>query len=172
VVDAAKWRAVVATRRSGGRPVVVHAPSQKWLKGTDRIEPILRRLSGEGVIEYRQVVKVPHASMPGLYAAADIVLDQFALGSYGVAACEAMASGRLVMSHVDDFVRSQVRERTRLELPVHEATLESLETELRRAAADPEAFEALRKAGPAFVDAVHDGRHSAAAIAPYLGFSA
>lgn len=110
--------------------------------------------------------------MPAFYADADIVLDQFVLGIYGVAACEAMASGRIVMSHVDDFTRAQVRERTGLELPVHEATIESLETELRLAAAEPKTFDKLRAAGPEFVRAVHDGRRSAAALTPFLGLSA
>jgi len=169
VVDSARWRAAAAKRSSGGPLVVAHAPSQKWLKGTELIEPMLRRLSHEGVIRYRQIVGVPHASMPDFYADADIVLDQFVLGSYGVAACEAMASGRLVMGHVDRYTRAQVRERTGLDLPVLEATIESLETELRRAVAEPEAFEAIRAAGPAFVEAVHDGRIAAAAMAPFLG---
>ncbi len=176
VVDSARWKAAAGTSAptgaSKGPPVVAHAPSNPWLKGTDRMEPMLRRLAAEGVIRYRQIVGVPHASMPAFYADADIMLDQFVLGSYGVAACEAMASGRLVMSHVDEFTRSQVRERTGLELPVHEATLESLEDELRRAVAEPEAFDELRTAGPAFVDAVHDGRRSAAAMAPFLELSA
>ena len=71
------------------------------------------------MIEYRQIVGVPHAEMPEFYAGADIVLDQFTLGSYGVAACEAMASGRLVMGHVDEPARAEVRDRTGLDLPVH-----------------------------------------------------
>ncbi len=100
------------------------------------------------------------------------MLDQFVLGIYGVAACEAMASGRLVMSHVDEFTRSQVRERTGLELPILEATVESLEAELRKAAADPSAFDEFRTAGPAFVDTIHDGRRSAQAMAPFLGLDA
>lgn len=172
VVNSAPWRAAPERKRSGGPPVVVHAPSQAWLKGTNRIEPILRGLSDEGVIEYRQVAGVAHASMPDFYADADIVLDQFVLGIYGVAACEAMASGRLVMSHVNEFSRAQVRERTGLDLPVQEVTIESLEAELRRAVAEPEAFEALRAAGPIFVETVHDGRRSAAAVAPFLGLRA
>ena len=172
VVNPARWRVAAATARSPGVPVVAHAPSHRWLKGTDLIEPMLRRLAEEGVIEYRQIIGVPHATMPAFYADADIVLDQFVLGIYGVAACEAMASGRLVMSHVDSATRAQVRERTGLELPVHEATVESLETELRRAAAEPGAFEALRTAGPAFVESVHDGHRSAAALAPFLGLNA
>lgn len=169
VVDSAKWREAAAAGRSTGPPVVAHAPTQKWLKGTDHIEPMLRRLSEEGVIEYRQIVGVAHASMPAFYAEADIVLDQFRLGGYGVAACEALASGRVVMGHVDDFTRARVRESTGMELPVHEATIESLETELRRAAAEPEVFDSLRKAGPVFVEAVHDGRRSSTAIAPFIG---
>ena len=76
------------------------------------------------------------------------------------------------MSHVDEFTRAQVIERTGLELPVHETTLESLERDLRRAAVEPEAFEALKAAGPAFVEEVHDGRLSAAALAPFLGLTA
>ena len=102
-------------------------------------------------------------------AARHPVLDQFAVGGYGVAACEAMASGRLVMGHVDERTRAEVRDRTGLELPVHEATPESLEAELRRFIADPAAFAPTRTAGPAFVAAVHDGRRSAAALAPFLG---
>lgn len=172
VVDSALWRSASARIRSIGPPVVAHAPTQKWMKGTDRIEPMLRRLSEEGVIQYRQIVGVPHASMPAFYADADIVLDQFLLGSYGVAACEALASGRVVMGHVDDFTRAQVWKRTGMELPVQEATVESLESELRRVAAEPSVSEAARKAGPAFVEAVHDGRRSAAAFAPFLGLSA
>jgi len=175
VVDPARWRAAAEAAGQPNdrrRPIVVHAPSQRWLKGTDRIEPMLRRLDAEGVIEYRQIVDVPHASMPAFYAGADIVLDQFLLGSYGVAACEALASGRLVMGHVDEFTRAQVLDRTGAEVPVHEATVESLESELRRAAADPDAFAGERSAGPAFVERVHDGRRSASALAPFLGVRA
>ena len=172
VVDAAVWRGVLAKRTSSGPPVVAHAPTQKWMKGTDRIEPMLRRLSEEGVIEYRQVVDVPHASMPSFYANSDVVLDQFLLGSYGVSACEALASGRIVMGHVDDLTRAQVLKLTGMELPVHEATIESLETELRRVASEPEAFETVRARGPSFVEAVHSGRHSATALAPFLGLNA
>lgn len=166
VVDPSQWHAVSA--RGSGRPVVAHAPSNTWIKGTDLIEPVLHRLDDEGVIEYRQIVGVRHADMPAFYAEADVVLDQFTLGIYGVAACEALASGRLVMSHVDDLTRTEVRDRTGLDLPVHETTLQTLESELRRYAAEPDAFSGYAVAGPAFVAAVHDGRRSAEALGPFL----
>ncbi len=45
---------------------------------------------------------MPADAMPEVYGGADIVLDQFPLGTYGVAACEALVAGRLVVSHVSD----------------------------------------------------------------------
>ncbi|MEO8527457.1 MAG: hypothetical protein ABI435_00095 [Pseudolysinimonas sp.] len=172
VVDPSVWRGAALAPRSSGPLVVAHAPTQMWVKGTERILPMLNRLAAEGIIDYREVVGIPHASMPAFYAGADVVLDQFAIGSYGVTACEAMSAGLLVMGHVDDATRAVVRSHTGLELPVHEATIESLEGELRRAAAEPAAFDSLREAGPSFVEAVHNGARSAAALAPFLGISA
>lgn len=110
--------------------------------------------------------------MPEFYSEADIVLDQFVLGIYGVAACEAMAAGALVMSHVDDFTRGKVREAFGLELPIRESTVATLEADLRAAAEAPESFERWRSEGPAFVEAVHDGRASARALQPFLGVNA
>jgi hypothetical protein len=172
VVDPATWRAAAAVRSPRRRPVVAHAPSLGWLKGTELIEPLVRRLADEGLIEYRQARGVAHADMPAFYAGADIVLDQFVLGIYGVAACEAMAAGRLVLSHVDAGTRARVLELTGRELPIHEVTLDTLEAEIRRVVAEPTAFAWLRESGPAFVDEFHDGRRSAAALAPFLGVRA
>src|SRR5690606_28591255 len=86
VVDPAAWLAPSPAFGMNRAPVVVHAPTQRWIKGTDLIEPMLHRLDREGVIEYRRLMGVPHAEMPEVYGSADIVLDQFRLGSYGVAA--------------------------------------------------------------------------------------
>lgn len=170
VIDTEPWKFEGArNRRITGRvPMVAHAPSRPWLKGTDRIEPVLRRLADEGVIEYRQVLGIEHASMPRFYAEADVMLDQFAVGGYGVAACEAMASGCLVLGHVEESARREVREATGWELPVHETTIDSLETDLRQYARDPGAFDNLRLEGPRFVDEVHDGEFAASVLAKFL----
>ena len=67
------------------------APSNSALKGDPSIDAQLRGLEREGLIEYRRVEGIPYSNMPQLYRTADIVLDQFRLGDYGVSACEAMA---------------------------------------------------------------------------------
>lgn len=168
VVDPARWQSAASDVLSRTRPVVVHAPSRAALKGSALIEPVVRRLHDEGLIEYREVRDVAASEMPAVYGASDIVLDQFSLGIYGVAACEAMASGRLVISHVSDFVRDQVRERTGRSLPILESTADGLEQLLRDVVAQRSSYAQRAAAGPEFVREVHDGRRSAEALAPFL----
>jgi len=170
VVDVEKWAAAGAEPPlQRARPVVVHAPSNAGLKGSELIADTMHRLHDEGVIEYREVRGVPASEMPRVYGEADVVLDQFSLGIYGVATCEALAAGRLVISHVGEPTREHVAAATGLELPVLESRAAGLETLLRDVAAEPERFQALAAAGPGFVRAVHDGRRSAEALSGFLG---
>lgn len=170
VVEADRW-----ARESAGpvlmreRPVVVHAPSRAGLKGTALVTGMLRGLDAEGLIEYREVAGVPARDMPGVYGEADIVLDQFSLGIYGVAACEALAAERLVISHVSDQVRGVVRNRTGWELPVLEARAAELEGVLRDVLGDRDGARRLAEQGPEFVADVHDGTRSRAALETLLG---
>lgn len=170
VIEPQRWASAALTpaleRR---RPIVVHAPSRSALKGSSLIQGIVRDLDADGVIEYREAHGIPSAEMPRFYGDADVVLDQFSLGIYGVATCEAMAAGRLVVSHVGSGVRDAVRERTGFDLPVVEATAADLDRVLRDIAANPERFRPMLQRGPEFVAAVHDGRLSARALAPFLG---
>lgn len=167
-VDPDRW---VAPRPplQRSRPLVVHAPSRAGLKGTALIADVVRRMHDEGIIEYRELRGVLASDMPEVYGQADIVLDQFSLGIYGVAACEALASGRLVISHVSDEVRRRVREWTGRELPILQARADALEETLRAIVADPVAGRELAGRGPAFVREVHDGTRSAAALRGFLG---
>lgn len=151
------------------RPVVVHAPSKGVVKGTGLIEPTMRRLHDEGLIEYRPISGVPADEMPGVYRDADIVLDQFRLGDYGVAACEAMSAERVVIGHVSQAVRDEVFTRTGHELPVVQATPDELEACVRDLVAHPQRGKRIAKLGREFVLAQHDGRRSAAALATFLG---
>lgn len=160
VVSPEKW----ASKSAAGErkiPIVAHVPSHAKAKGTDLIEPVLFRLQEEGLIEYRQIRGVPAAEMPSVYGAADIVLDQFRVGSYGVTACEAMASGRVVLGHVSDEVRRWVAQATGEILPIVEADPDTLEVELRRLLTDRDEMRRIGADGSLFVRSVHDGRMSA-----------
>lgn len=163
VVEPTRW-SVPRSERGPGAPLrVVHAPSNPALKGTPLIMPTLDKLSAEGVIEFRVIQGVPSAEMPALFAEADVLLDQFRLGSYGVAACEAMAAGCLVVGQISSQVRDAVTALSGHELPIVEADPASLERVLRRLAADTNLTD-LRRSSTDFVREVHDGRRSASAL--------
>lgn len=144
-----------------GRARVIHASSNPVQKGSDRIEPALARLIDAGRIDYELITATPSGEMPAVFASADIVLDQFRLGSYGVAACEAMAAGRVVVGHVLPSVRERVRRDYGLDLPIVEATPDTLGTVVESLLADPERAREIAAAGPGFVRRVHTGAASA-----------
>ncbi|MEV8337726.1 hypothetical protein [Leucobacter sp. NPDC077196] len=163
VIDVAKWDAAEPPLERE-RPIVLHVPSSAATKGTHLIDPVMQRLHEEGLIEYRRVSGVAAAEMPARVAEADIVLDQFRLGSYGVAACEALAAGRVVVGHVLPQVREAVRAATGEALPIAEATPETLEAVVRELVADRARAGGLASDGRRFVKNVHDGRFSARAL--------
>lgn len=168
VVEPQRWRATAAPLAHGRLPIVAHAPSRAIVKGSDLIDSALAALAAEGVIEYRRIEGVSTRAMPAAYGAADIVLDQFRIGSYGVAACEALAAGRIVISHVSTAVRRIAAAASGLELPIVQSTAAEIDGVIRGIIADPSAALAAASAGPAFVRALHDGRYSAAALSAFL----
>lgn len=148
-------------------PVVTHIPSRGWLKGTELVEPVAGSLADRGIISYRPLVGLPRARMAEAYAAADILLEQFRLGSYGATAVEAMAAGRVVVGHILPSVREHIRRTTGLELPIVEATADTLSDVIAGLVADPARIRELGTLGREFVSAVHDGRLSAAALSAH-----
>lgn len=167
VVDPATWSAEeVPLQREV--PIVIHAPSRASVKGTHLIEPIVRKLDDEGLISYRRIEGVAPEALPNILRSADVVLDQFALGSYGVAACEAMAAGRVVVGSSTAQVRGVVRESAGMELPIVQAEANELERSLRRIVAHRDEYVAIAQRGVEFVAQAHSGRLSAKVMARSL----
>jgi hypothetical protein len=164
VVDIDRWATTRLPFELDRLPVVVHAPSSAAVKGSALIEPAMRRLDDAGLIEYRRLTDVPSAAMPTAIADADIVLDQFRIGSYGVAACEAMAARRVVVGYVSDAVRSRVRRATGAEVPIVEADADSIESVVRSLIDDPDGSRRAARLGRDFVVDLHGGARSSAAL--------
>jgi glycosyltransferase involved in cell wall biosynthesis len=166
VVDASRWATSRPALESGRVPVVLHAPSRSVppIKGSDIIVPVLEGLHEAGRIEYLAAEGVPHDEMPALVAQSDIVVDQIRTGSYGVAALEAMAAGRLVVGSVAADVRALLPE----DVPVVDAPGRGFADAMDRVLDDLSAAHDVAQRGPAYVEAWHDGRASAAALEPWL----
>ncbi|MCF2532673.1 hypothetical protein [Yinghuangia soli] len=164
VVDPGLWAAERAPLERD-RPVVVHAPSSPFTKGTALIEPVVEELHDAGLIEYRRIKGVGHAEMPALLADADIVLDQFVFGAYGVMSAQAMAAGRVTVAYIDDAVAAHLPD----DLPIVNADPETLHDELLRILDERDQAAATAARGPAYVRANHDGTRSARVLAGFLG---
>jgi len=165
VVDVDHW--------AGSRPAldshvprVLHAPSKSTppVKGTDIIEPVLRRLHAEGVLEYVAAEGLKHEEMLALVSSVDVVVDQIVSGFYGVAAVEAMANGRLVVGLVASDVRALMDEPP----PIVDVLDADVETTIRAVLADRDAYALLAAAGPGFARRWHDGRGSAEILARFV----
>lgn len=167
VIDPDRWQTPEAPLVRS-RPVVAYVPSNSPMKGAASVDDQLADLDRSGLIEYRRLGGIPSAEMPAVYRDADIVLDQFRLGDYGVAACEAMAAGRVVVGHVSDAVRADVRARTGRDLPIVESRFAGVAATVRTILDDRETFQAVAAEAEAYVRAVHDGRASAEALADFL----
>jgi hypothetical protein len=160
VVDPQRWR--TDTVPFADEIVrVVHAPSAPLQKGTHLIGDQLAELTARGSIMSQMITDTPSASMPELFGGADVVLDQFRVGSYGVAACEAMAAGRVVVGHVLADVRRLIARTYGVELPIVEATPDTLVEVIEALRADRAAAREIAAAGVAYVDLVHSGAASA-----------
>lgn len=167
VVDPGEWSGATGLLERR-RPVVLHAPSRAAIKGSDHVERALAPLAADGAVEYRRLEGVAPSEMPAALRDADIVLDQFALGSYGVMACQAMAAGRVVVGHVT----AEVRERVGRPLPIVEADPATLADVVRTLVRDRDAARVTAEEGTRFVREVHDGRRSAEVLVAGFGLPA
>jgi hypothetical protein len=163
VVDPAAWtggRDIM----SAAKPVIVHVPSMGPAKGTHLIEATVISLAATGAVEFRQLAGLESALMSTVIGEADIVLDQFRVGSYGVGACEGMAAGRVVVGHVVPLVREHVLAASGRELPIVEATPDTLGDVLTTLIADPDEMRRIGERGREFVAHVHSGALSAGVL--------
>jgi glycosyltransferase involved in cell wall biosynthesis len=139
----------------GNELVVVHAPTDRVIKGTRHVVEAVDVLRGEGVaIRLDLVEDVTREVALERLARADVLIDQLVLGWYGTVAVEAMALGRPVMA----YIREDEPEDNPFgaELPVVRTTPGTLVEDLRALAADRERRRKLVVAGRSFVERHHD----------------
>jgi hypothetical protein len=167
-IDPGPWQRAAQPLFAGAKPVVAHVPSNAKLKGTQEIDAVLTDLQDRGLVEYRRITGVPHHAMPDVIGSADIVVDQLRIGLYGVAAAEALAAGRIVVSYVGEGVRRRVRSLAGREVPIVEADPGTLGAVLTDLIGDRDAAAERAAAGPGFVAELHDGRRSAEVLRSWL----
>ena len=137
---------------TGEGPVVVHAPSDLLIKGTQQIMAAIEAAGRGTPLRPRVIGGVSREAVHAEIGRADIVVDQLNSRTSGVFALEAMALGKPVLLQFERDLLAPFARDTPL-VPVTAATLAG---ELAALAADPARRAALGAAGRAFVAREHD----------------
>ncbi|MBW6457817.1 MAG: hypothetical protein K0B52_01510 [FCB group bacterium] len=85
-------------------PVVSHAPTNRYYKGSEIIIPICRRLEREGKIRFVLIENLPHHEAIELKIRSDIFIDQVGDRGgwgYGMNSLEALASGVCTLTEMN-----------------------------------------------------------------------
>jgi hypothetical protein len=164
IVREAEVRPSAPAMTTKGRPVFLHLPSNRRLKGSEHVDRVLSKFAADGVIDYCAPGRVSPAEVPRLMARADVVVDSLVLGAYGLMGCEAMQMGRLVVCNV---------ERTRGRLPEAPPVVDADPGTLREAVArlldDREAAAELAQQGPRYVRSYHGPEFAVRQLSDFLG---
>lgn len=132
------------------RPLVVHAPSNRSVKGTSYVEAAVQALKDEGYeFDFRMIEKIPNDEAQRIYREeADIIVDQFLIGDFGSLAIEGMYAGKPVMAYVhDSIIQTQCPD-----CPIVNATIDTLKDRLARLIENPEERIRLGRLGRAFTE--------------------
>ena len=150
--SAALPRPASARRASGGEYVVVHAPTDRAIKGTRHLEAAIEQLRAEGVPVRLQLLEgLPREQMLRACLEADVAVDQLLIGWFGLFALEMMAMGKPVIAYIRPGL-----ERYAPGLPVVSAEPATLSATLQTLLLNAGRRERLAGDGPAYVARAHN----------------
>lgn len=105
--------------RGADRPLVLHAPTNRGIKGTRFVLDAVSRLQAEGVMfDFQLVEGMTRSEARAIYERADLVVDQLLVGWYGGVAVELMALGRPVVAYLREEDLELLPSEMRAEIPV------------------------------------------------------
>jgi glycosyltransferase involved in cell wall biosynthesis len=121
------------------RPIIVHAPSNQYIKGTDSVVKAIESLKTYANFDYIQIENIPHSEAIEWLKKADIVIDQLQLGTYATLSIESMLLGKPVVS----YIREDLWNKYPKGLPIVSANPNTVEEVLHKLILNPELRYAL-----------------------------
>jgi glycosyltransferase involved in cell wall biosynthesis len=140
------------------RPVVVHTPSSREIKGTNAVLAAVETLRRRGLdFRFHLVENTPREEALKLLQGADVYLDQFVISGYGAAAIEAMAFGKPVVC----YMAPSVAEKYPPTLPIVNAGQDDLVATLEGLLRDGTLRRELGERSRVFATTYHDALQNA-----------
>lgn len=136
---------------SAAPKLVVHAPTNRLIKGTRYVEHAYETLRPRFPnVRFETVEGMPFKELRNLLATADVVVDQVFMGWYGMVAVEAMALGKPVLCFIRDDFESRL-----VNCPIVRCTKESLADRLAAVLDDAASRRAIGERGRAYAEREH-----------------
>jgi glycosyltransferase involved in cell wall biosynthesis len=152
-IDTDLWRPARRAKQTKHRPLIIHAPSKRAIKGTASVLNCIASLKAEGYdFDFKLVEGLSNNSAKELYTEADIVIDQLRIGWYGVLAVECMALGKTVLAYIRDDLIDTLGETP----PLVPTTPTSLAADLRQLLDNKEQISVIGHLAREFTLKVHD----------------
>ena len=159
-VDARDFVPAPPDPAGGAELVVVHAPTDRAVKGTTHVVDAVETLRAEGVAVRLELLEgITRAEVLERTSRADVVVDQLLIGWYGGFAVEAMAMAKPVIC----FIREEDNP-FGVRLPVLRARAATLAARLRELADDRARLHEAGLAGRRFAEREHDPHRIARSV--------
>lgn len=142
----------IQSKTDSSKIVIVHAPTNRKIKGTEFVISAVGELINEKKeIELILVENKTHSEAIEIYKKADIVVDDVLHGPYGIFAIECMALGKPVLCHVHKNLISYYND-----LPIINTNPDTILDNLKMLIDNPKKREELGKKGRKYVEENHD----------------
>lgn len=133
------------------RPLIVHAPTNRDVKGTDHVINVIDKLRKSFTFDFRLISGFSHSQAMSFYRRADIVIDQLRIGTYGQLAMECMALGKPVVSYISPYMKKHLPS----DLPIVSASPLDLGEKLALMLRNPENWSIIGMNGIEYVRKYH-----------------
>ncbi len=154
-IDLKRYKCVGADEHDG-KIRILHAPSDRKVKGTEHVVRAVKSLQEEGCdVELDLIENMAHDEAVEHYRRADIVVDQLLVGWYGVLAIECMALGKPVCVYIKDDLKHYLQSSSRGS-PVVATSPEGLKEDLRALIENPHLRAKEGKKARDFAERIHD----------------
>ncbi|WP_205683807.1 glycosyltransferase family protein [Brevibacillus migulae] len=134
------------------KPLIVHAPTSPYVKGTEHILKAVQSLQGTYDFDFKLIQRMSHEEAKMWYSQADLIIDQLCLGSHGLFAIESMALGKPVICWISDYMK----EHYPAELPLIAANPDTIQSTLAHLLQNQELLPEIGKQGRMYVERYHD----------------
>jgi glycosyltransferase involved in cell wall biosynthesis len=122
-VDPKEWKPKPLPKAPNAVPHIVHAPSNRDIKGTEYVLSAFERLKKEGVpFRYTLVEGMTNQKAREIYETADLLVDQLLIGYYGGLAVELMALAKPVICYIREKDLQHMPQEMVRDMPIINAT--------------------------------------------------